>query len=64
MYRPPRKKAQEKEVLCDALDHPVTRVMPMTGNPHATTIIIRRALMQRMCTRTRRDVRSVEIQIT
>ena len=32
--------------------------------PHTTTIITRRALMPTMCTRTRRDAKSVEIQYT
>ena len=42
-----------------SLDHPVTRMIQVTGK-----VITRRALMPRMYTRTRRDVRSVEIQIT
>ena len=50
MYRPPSKQAQ---------DHPVTRMIQVTGKA-----ITKRVLMPGMFIRTRRDVRSVEIQIT
>ena len=49
-----------------SLDHPVRRMIQVTGNKylHAITVITKKALMPRMCTRTRRDARSVEIQYT
>ena len=54
---PASKHKKRKSFL--SLDHPVTRMIQVTGKA-----ITRRALMPRMFTRTRRDVKSVEIQIT
>ena len=44
-----------------SLDQPVTRIIQVTDNKYSHTTV-RRALMPRMCTRTRRDARMVEIQ--
>ena len=56
MYRPPSKQAQEKEFF--------VKLRPSSHKNAASDrqTITRRALMPRMCTRKRRDVRSAEIQ--
>ena len=58
MHKPPSKQAQEEEVL----ERP--RPPSHKNDTSDSTAITRRALMLRMYTRTRRDVKNVEIQIT